>query len=71
MSHATVANAACQKCTFFDDHAAAAAKQAEELGLCRYNPPVSQPSADAHGLWPKVSTKDWCGHFKPETVGNA
>lgn len=53
--------AACGKCTFFDDKEASGA-----LGLCRYNPPISQPSADTHGVWPKVETSDWCGHFQAE-----
>ncbi|UPG74220.1 hypothetical protein MVG78_08910 [Roseomonas gilardii subsp. gilardii] len=44
-----------------------APKEGEKLGLCRYNPPVTQPSAEAHGLWPKVSNDDWCGHYEPET----
>lgn len=70
-------DAACARCTFFDDHAvqAGAAKAGgEEVGLCRYNPPVSQPSSEAHGLWPVVSGSDWCGHYAPEggmTMGAA
>ena len=52
--------AACAKCKFFDDERASAS-----LGLCRYNPPISQPSGDAAGVWPKVEAKDWCGHFEP------
>lgn len=59
-------DAACTRCTFFDD--AAASSAAEKLGMCRYNPPVSQPSADAHGLWPMVSTSDWCGHYQPQAA---
>ncbi len=59
-------SAACQKCTFFDDHAQTAAKASNTDGLCRFNPPISQPSPEAHGLWPVVSTNDWCGHFAPE-----
>ncbi|MGA8293399.1 MAG: hypothetical protein WB820_13030 [Rhodoplanes sp.] len=38
-------------------------RSAEDDGLCRDNPPVSQPGPSAHGLWPVVSAKDWCGHF--------
>lgn len=49
----------CNNCAFFDDHAKA---QAED-GLCRYNPPVTQPGPTEHGLWPIVSGSDWCGHF--------
>lgn len=52
-------DAACTRCTFFDGAATKAGN-----GLCRYNPPVSQPSSDVHGLWPVVSSADWCGHFE-------
>ncbi len=59
-------DAACTRCTFFDDHAAqASAASGQDLGLCRYNPPVSQPSSEVHGLWPVVSGADWCGHYEP------
>ena len=37
--------------------------QAADEGLCRFNPPVSQPAPDAHGLWPVVGKEDWCGHY--------
>ena len=57
-----IKDAACSKCTFFD----ASMGSAQDLGLCRYNPPVSQPSPDAHGLWPKVAGGDWCGHYQPQ-----
>ena len=57
----------CGACAFFDEHSSAA--QSGHEGLCRFNPPVTQPTADAHGLWPVVSEKDWCGHFAPETAG--
>ena len=60
MSASTHNDAACQKCSFFDGASSA------DLGLCRFNPPVSQPTADAHGLWPQVSNADWCGHYEPE-----
>lgn len=58
MPFTTVDAAACAKCKFFDAEASA------ELGLCRYNPPISQPSGDAAGVWPKVEASDWCGHFE-------
>ncbi len=61
------ASAACQKCTFFDDHAKMALQSANTDGLCRFNPPISQPSPEAHGLWPVVSSSDWCGHFAPNS----
>ena len=59
-----IKDAACAKCTFFDVGASAG----PDLGLCRYNPPISQPTQDSHGLWPKVETNDWCGHFEPATA---
>lgn len=59
----------CGTCAFFDEHNAAA--QAGHEGLCRYNPPVSQPAAEVHGLWPVVSETDWCGHFAPDQVAPA
>ncbi len=57
----TAGAAACAKCKFFDTEATGG-----DLGLCRYNPPISQPSADSAGVWPKVEASDWCGHFEPE-----
>ncbi|WP_458093333.1 hypothetical protein [Roseomonas sp. WA12] len=60
MSLSHTPDVACTRCKFFDDHANAPAAQD---GLCRYNPPVTQPSPEAHGLWPVVSRQDWCGHF--------
>ena len=72
MSLAQTADVACTKCKFFDDHVAQ--MQAQDDGLCRYNPPVNQPSEKAHGLWPVVSRTDWCGHFSLDgaaTAGNA
>lgn len=53
----------CNNCTFFDDHAKAQAAAQADGGLCRYNPPVTQPGPTEHGLWPIVSGSDWCGHF--------
>ena len=61
-----IKDAACSKCAFFD----ASPASDQDLGLCRYNPPVSQPSADAHGLWPKVSNGDWCGHYEPQSASS-
>lgn len=62
-------NGSCGACAFFDDHKAAA--QTAHDGLCRFNPPVTQPAPEAHGLWPVVSDSDWCGHFEPETTAGA
>ncbi len=55
---------ACGNCQFMDDQSKTAMKHKKnDSGLCRYNPPIAQPGADAHGLWPVVGMKDWCGHF--------
>ena len=56
----------CSSCVFFEDHAAQMQKATDDAGLCRFNPPVSQPDANAKGLWPVVTTRDWCGHFTAE-----
>ncbi|HEY0121275.1 MAG TPA: hypothetical protein VGC14_05855 [Rhizobium sp.] len=58
-----MSNTACKSCTYFEDHVLNSAKVKDEAGLCRYNPPVSQPDANARGLWPVVTANDWCGHF--------
>lgn len=65
MSFAATPDVACTKCKFFDNHAD---KPRGDEGLCRYNPPVTQPSAEAHGLWPVVSGSDWCGHFSRDST---
>ncbi len=54
---------ACNACTFYEDHVANSAEVKEDAGLCRYNPPVTQPAPNARGLWPVVSAGDWCGQF--------
>ncbi len=61
-----MAHATCQSCKFFDDHHGNTAQTQDDAGLCRFNPPVSQPSPEAKGLWPVVESKDWCGHFTAE-----
>lgn len=63
MALTTAGAAACAKCKFFDTQATG-----EQLGLCRYNPPISQPSGDQAGVWPKVEASDWCGHFEAALV---
>ena len=70
MSMAQTQDMACTKCKFFEDHVA---KPQVDEGLCRFNPPVTQPSAETHGLWPVVSGQDWCGHFSADsmTAGSA
>ena len=62
-------HAHCDSCKFFDEHKVNGAQASGEEGLCRYNPPVTQPSAEAHGLWPVVSSDDWCGHFSNDRSG--
>lgn len=62
----TNASATCDKCAFFDLHSKGSQASTQD-GLCRFNPPVSQPSPKDHGLWPVVSTDDWCGHFAPQS----
>jgi hypothetical protein len=60
---------ACGNCQFFDNRSKPALKHKEkDSGLCRYNPPMPQAAADgqpdsAHGIWPVVAKKDWCGHL--------
>lgn len=61
---ATSAN--CMDCVFYDEHVGNGGASKNDDGLCRFNPPVSQPGPDAHGLWPVVSGSDWCGHFTAE-----
>lgn len=58
--------ASCKACSFYEDHAANGNVAVENAGLCRFNPPVSQPEANARGLWPVVASNDWCGHFDSE-----
>lgn len=58
----------CAQCAFFEDHAANTGAALGDAGLCRFNPPISQPTADGRGLWPVVKESDWCGHFKTEAA---
>ena len=55
--------AACEHCRFYDDHKVNGGVSANDAGLCRFNPPVSQPDPKGQGLWPVVASGDWCGHF--------
>jgi len=72
MASKNSSSAACVSCAFYDEHVGNAERAPEQdAGLCRFNPPVSQPSPDAHGLWPVVSSKDWCGHFSAERAVGA
>ena len=65
---ATTTSAQCQSCRYYDHNKLNGAVAQGEEGLCRFNPPVSQPEPQGHGLWPVVSAQDWCGHFSPETM---
>lgn len=58
----------CAECTFFEEHAANTDAELNEAGLCRFNPPVTQPTADSRGLWPVVKSDDWCGHFETQAA---
>lgn len=58
-----MAQSTCSDCAFFEDHKSNTSSDLNDAGLCRFNPPVTQPSADSRGLWPVVKTDDWCGHF--------
>ncbi|MEM7438818.1 MAG: hypothetical protein AAF393_04400 [Pseudomonadota bacterium] len=55
----------CKACAFFEDHQAAAAAGD---GLCRFNPPATQPGADKRALWPQVSADDWCSRFEAQAA---
>ena len=57
----------CESCAYYDEKSTNAGAPSHEDGLCRFNPPVSQPGPDAHGLWPVVTKSDWCGHFSTES----
>ena len=61
-----MSTAACKACSFYEDHIVNAGAAAEDAGLCRFNPPVSQPDANARGLWPGVAAKDWGGQSGEE-----
>lgn len=60
--------AACEACRYFEDHKVNGGASHGDAGLCRYNPPVTQPDASGRGLWPVVTAADWCGHFSAEQV---
>lgn len=61
-------DAACSACRFYDDHVVNGGRATGDEGLCRYNPPVSQPEPQGHGLWPVVGSSDWCGHFTADAT---
>ena len=56
----------CAECAHYDHHTNGG-QVATNDGLCRFNPPVSQPGPDAHGLWPVVTKNDWCAHFAAQS----
>ena len=47
--------ASCDHCRFYDDHKLNGGVANTDAGLCRFNPPVSQPDAKSQGLWPVVT----------------
>jgi len=63
-------NTSCTNCVFFEEHVVNGGRTPTEAGLCRFNPPVSQPGSDARGLWPVVNATDWCGHFTAQRQAN-
>ncbi|BAQ49225.1 MULTISPECIES: hypothetical protein [Methylobacterium] len=65
---ATTTSAQCQSCRYYDYHKLNGGAAQGDEGLCRFNPPVSQPEPQGHGLWPVVSAQDWYGHFSPEAM---
>jgi hypothetical protein len=52
---------ACGNCQFFDTQSKMPRQKERGTGLCRYNPPL--PQGGDHAVWPKVESRDWCGHF--------
>ena len=63
-----ITGAACSSCRFYDDHEGNGGAAEHDAGLCRFNPPVSQPEPKGRGLWPVVTSIDWCGHFTPDQM---
>ena len=61
---------ACESCTYYDSKHSNGGAKAADAGLCRYNPPVSQPAPDGQGLWPVVTKEDWCGHYASQTTAH-
>ena len=61
-----MASANCESCKFFDEHKGNGASAQGDAGLCRFNPPVSQPAPESKGLWPVVTTHDWRGPVAAE-----
>ena len=58
-----MASTSCESCTYYEQGHTNTGQSARDEGLCRYNPPVSQPGPETHGLWPVVGQQDWCGHY--------
>ena len=58
-----MASMSCESCTYYEQGHTNKGQAARDEGLCRYNPPVSQPGPETHGLWPVVGQRDWCGHY--------
>jgi hypothetical protein len=62
---------ACDNCTYYDSkHSNPGTTIGDDKGLCRFNPPISQPAPDAQGLWPVVAREDWCGHYRDQSMSH-
>jgi len=68
----------CENCRYFDGREEAttcigeiAERVAEAnlcLGTCRAELPLLQEHG--FGVWPVVTTEDWCGQFQPEGLSS-
>jgi hypothetical protein len=63
-----MATSNCASCTYYEGGHTNDGRSSNGEGLCRYNPPVSQPGPDSHGLWPVVGQSDWCGHHSTQAA---
>ena len=57
----------CESCAYYDHHTNGG-QAVQDKGLCRFNPPVSQPGPNDRGLWPVVTNSDWCAHFSSQSA---
>lgn len=61
----------CKSCAFFEDHITNKGSVKDDEGLCRFNPPVTQPAEDKRALWPVVTSKDWCAQFTEARIASS
>lgn len=54
---------ACGNCQFFDAQGKMTRQKNRDSGLCRFNPPMAQTEVGEPAVWPRVDSRDWCGHF--------